>query len=274
MNCMEVWGGNEATQCHFTRPGLDIWIRSQMQGHAESGGSELHLVSSCASGRITRMLLADICGYGQRFAQIAGAFRELMRRNVNSVRQARFVREMSRRLDDASRQGGFASTLVSTYFAPTRSFTVCNAGHPPPLLFSVETGTWSVLKHAAPASASTEAAFGVVSPDEYQQFTTKLEIGDMVLNYSNALTECRDVNGRILGIDGLLSRLRQIDPQQHTEISATLLTQIQSEHADNFTTEDATLLLCRATARRVGWRDNALAPFRLLRPVSDATRIG
>ena len=273
MNCMEVWGGNGSTNNHLTRPGLDVWIWSQSRSCATAGGGDLHLVSSCASGRITRMLLADVCGFGPLFAEIAGELRELMKRNINSIQQVRLVRQMSRRLETASLRGGFASTLISTYFAPTRSLTLCNAGHPPPLLFRADSQQWSVLKQAPAASPADDGPLGVVNPVEYQQFTTKLNLGDMVLSYSNVLTECRGAGGRLIGLDGLLSRVRQLDPQQPSSLAATLVTRIRGEHPDNRAREDATVALCRAVDTRVAWRDNLLAPLRLLRKVSDSTRI-
>ena len=274
MNCMEVWGGNGTTENQFARPGLDVWVSSHSQGCAEAGGSDLYLLSSCASGRITRMLLADICGYGPLVADIAVQLRELMRQNVNSIKQSRVVREMSHRLADASRRGCFASTLVSTYFASTRTFTLCNAGHAPPLLFHGRTGEWSVLKQTPRNIPPGNSPLGVVSPGEYQQFTTKLEVGDMVLVYSNALTECRTAEGLLLGLEGLLSRLRALDPRHPTRLPVRLLSQIESEHAGNLAVDDATLLFCRVTEKQVAWRDNLLAPIRLLRKASDRTNIG
>jgi sigma-B regulation protein RsbU (phosphoserine phosphatase) len=273
MKCMEVWGGNGATNNYLSRPGLDVWIWSQSQGCADAGGGDLHLLSSCASGRITRILLADVCGFGPLFAEFAFELREMMKRNVNSIQQARCVREMSDRLEDASQRGGFASTLISTFFAPNRSLALCNAGHPPPLLFRAQARTWSVLRQAPVNMSSADAHLGVVSRGEYQQFKVKLEVGDMVLSQSNPLTECRSANGGIIGLEGLLSRVRQLDPQKPSNLATKLVTQIRNEHADNLATEDATVLLCRATVTRVAWQDNLLAPFRLLRAVADETRI-
>ena len=270
---MEVWGGNGATNNHLTRPGLDVWIWSQSQGFAAAGGGDLHLLSSCASGRITRILLADVCGFGPLFAEFAGELREMMKRNVNTIQQARCVREMSDRLEDASQRGGFASTLISTYFAPTRSFALCNAGHPPPLLFRAQAQAWSVLKQSPAEMSSADGHLGVVSRGEYQQFKVKLEVGDMVLGHSDSLTESRSASGGRIGLEGLLSRVRHLDSQKPSALATTLVTQIRNEHADNLATQDATLLLCRATNTRVAWQDNLLAPFRLLRAVADETRM-
>jgi serine phosphatase RsbU (regulator of sigma subunit) len=220
------------------------------------------------------MLLADICGFGSLYAEIAAELRDLMKRNVNSIQQAHAVRCLSSRLAEASQRGGFASTMISTYFAPTRSFTICNAGHPPPLLLRAQAREWSILKQLPTDAAAGDNTLGVVDPIEYQQFNMKLEVGDMVLSYSNALTECRSATGGTVGLDGLLSRVRQLDPSRPSDLTAQLVTQLQHEHVDNLAMSDSTVLLCRASDKSARWQDNVLAPFRLLRAVSDRTRIG
>ncbi len=273
LNCMEVWGGNCPSDNCLRRPGLDIWIRCLSQQGADAGGGDLHLLSSCASGRITRMLLADVCAIGPMFSKIAGELRDLMKQNINSIQQARIVSDVSLRLEEASHRGGFASTLISTYFAPTGSFSLCNAGHPPPLLFRSSRAEWSVLKQVPADVESVEVPSGVVHPDEYHHLKTKLSFGDMVLSYSNVLTECRDADGQTIGLHGLLSRARGLDYRRPEDIPSALLGQLRDEHPENLSAEDATVLLCRATESRVGWRDNLVAPFRLLRSVSDKTNL-
>ena len=91
--------------------------------------------------------------------------------------------------------------------------------------------------------------------------------------YGNALAECRGENGGSLGVHGLLERARQLDAERPSELACQLMQRIRGEHRDNLDQEDATLLLCRATATPVAWQDNVLAPFRLLRAVSDRTRM-
>ena len=247
-----------------------------VRGLHERGGGDIHLLSSCASGRITRILMADVCGFGSMLSDIAGDLRELVKRNVNTIRQSGVVQQMSRQLAYASDRGCFASTLIGTFFAPTRSLTLCNAGHPPPLLYRATSGTWSALKREQPSMASfdRDESLGVVDPLEYQEFKTKLGLGDMVLSYSNVLTESRGPSGGTIGLEGLLDRVRLLDPDQPAQLTARLSASVLGEHAQNLAGHDATLLLCRATDRPVTWRDNILAPFRLFRPVQDHTRIG
>ncbi len=272
-NCMEVWGGNGATNSHFSRPGLDVWINSQPQAPVVSGGGDLHLLSSCASGRITRMLIADVCGFDSLFSEIAAELSDLLKSNANSIQQANAVSRLSSRLSEASHRGGFASTMLSTYFAPTRSFSLCNVGHVPPLLFRAATQEWSILKQSPTDLAAADNSPGVVAPDEYQQFKTKLQFDDMVLSYSNAFAECRSTTGTSIGLTGLLKRVRQLETSRPADFVTKLVTQLRSEHSDNLAMSDSTVLLCRASETTVRWQDNVFAPFRLLRSVTDKTQI-
>lgn len=274
MNCMEVWGGNGSTESSLARPGLDIWVWCKSHHQSQIDGGDLCLLTSCASGRITRMLLADICSRGPVFADLAAQLRDLMTCNANSIKQARLLREMHQRFESFSARGGFATALVSTYFAPTRSFAVCNAGHPAPLVYRSESREWSVLKQV-PAKGEARAipVPGVVDEDEYQWMSIKLDTEDMVLGYNNVLAECRDADGRILGSEGLLQQVQQTDSDRPGEILPALVSRLNEWNLEQLSTHDATLLLCRATDRPVGWRNNLLAPWRWLRGVQDRTRL-
>lgn len=273
MPCMEVCGGNGDVEKHFTMPGLDTWVFSQPQGNSAVDGGDIHFLSSCASGRITRMLLADICAPGAVFVDLSSQLRDLMLHNVNTITQTRFVREMHAELHRYADQGAYAAAQISTFFAPTRSFSLCNAGYPTPLVYRSSTRSWTLLKPSACDAPTSDAdnASGVLDENEYQQFTIRLDSGDMVLNYGNSLAECRPNNAPTLGVTGLLNTLEQLgssDPDAIVSSLASLLTDHGNQSAN---LADTTFMLCRATDRGVRWKDNLLAPFRLLGRASDRT---
>src|SRR5689334_4344170 len=80
MRCMEIWGGNHAADACVATPGLDLWLYSQPYQGAENGG-DVHYVSLCGGGRITRFLLADVAGHGAEVAPMARLLRGLLRKN-------------------------------------------------------------------------------------------------------------------------------------------------------------------------------------------------
>src|ERR1700736_6146314 len=144
MTCMEVWGGSQLTTRRVEMGGLDAWVYSKPFGEAQRGG-DVYYASSCATGRITRLLLADVSGHGTTVAATAADLRTLMRRFVNRLDQAEFVRLLNQQFTALSWEGTFATAIVGTFFAPSGRLTVCNAGHPRPLLYRAAQRQWDFL---------------------------------------------------------------------------------------------------------------------------------
>jgi serine phosphatase RsbU (regulator of sigma subunit) len=271
MQCMEVWGGNRATNRTFETPGLKIWIYSRPYRQA-TGGGDVYYLSSCASGRITRILLADVSGHGEKVSHVATELRDLMRRNVNYIKQTRFVRAMNRQFARFSDQGGFATAVVSTYFAPTMMFTLSNAGHPTPLLLRKDATAWSELKlQATESKRGTDLPLGILDDATYGQVQIRLQPGDAVLCYSDAVTESIDSDGRQLGQAGVLNLVRSLEAEAPEDVIPELAVRLKRLSADNLEQDDVTLMICQATGSGPTLKDNLLAPFRLFGPVADHT---
>lgn len=274
MECMEVWGGNRAVDRSFQTAGLTIWVHSRPYRQA-SGGGDVYYLSSCASGRITRMLLADVSGHGTLVAQMAIGLRDLMRRNVNYVKQTRFVRAMNQQFGDFGQQDVFATALVGTFFAPTQNFSLCNAGHPAPLVFRRSTSEWTELvTEDINPDAVSDMPLGITGQTTYSQLTVRLETGDMVLGFSDAVTESHDTEGRQLGRQGVLRLVRELKVADPANLIPALLERITGLAVDNLKQDDVTMLLFQATGGGPTLRDNLLAPFRFFGQVADQTDLG
>jgi phosphoserine phosphatase RsbU/P len=216
LQCLEIVGGNQAVQHALASPGMDVWIDSQP--YAGVRGGDFHYVSMCGSGRVTRFVVADISGHGPDMDEFAQWLWKLVRRYINLLDQTRFARALNRDLADKVGDKKFATVLLATYFAPTHHLIVCNAGHPPPLWYSHLAGRWQYLDQAtagAGRSIRTERArymlsrvanlpLGIIERTQYRQFAAKLAMGDVVIIYTDAMTEARNPAGEMLGADGLL----------------------------------------------------------------------
>src|SRR5437763_9069649 len=94
LQCMEVWGGNRSADAGVVMAGLDAWVYCRPFKDSGTGGGDVYYVSSCATGRITRLLVADVSGHGEKVSTVADQLRLLMRRYVNHIDQGQFVRSM------------------------------------------------------------------------------------------------------------------------------------------------------------------------------------
>jgi sigma-B regulation protein RsbU (phosphoserine phosphatase) len=246
MQCMEVWGGNEARDNGVTMPGLDAWVYSRPY-HGDASGGDLHYVSSCATGRISRFLVADVSGHGAVVSDIAVKLRTLMRRYVNYIDQSHVVQTLNREFSELAKPGKFATAVMLTYWAPTDYVVICNAGHPRPLWYSGRTREWTALDNARQGRKDTIAniPLGVMDPARYDQVSLRLRRGDLLLLYTDSLVEARAAGGRLLGEAGLLNLVRGLDPARPEAMIPELLAAVEKYCEGGTPDDDVTALLLR-----------------------------
>ena len=251
MQCMEVWGGSQLTSSGVELGGLDAWVYSKPFGEAQRGG-DVYYVSSCASGRISRLLLADVSGHGQSVASTAADLRTLMRRFVNRLDQKEVVRLLNEHFTALSRHGSFATAVLTTFFAPTRRLSLCNAGHPRPLLFRATEGRWSLLGHGhdhPEKKALSNIPLGMFQIADYEQLDVELDPGDCLVSYTDALMESCDADGEMLGEEGLLRIANLLGNVPGEKLIPALLQEIGERFPENLAADDVTLLVVRANGR-------------------------
>jgi sigma-B regulation protein RsbU (phosphoserine phosphatase) len=252
MTCMEVWGDSQLTARGIEMGGLDAWVYSKPFGQAQRGG-DVYYASSCATGRISRLLLADVSGHGTSVAATAADLRTLMRRFVNRLDQKEFVRLLNQQFVALSRTGSFATAVVTTFFAPSRRLLVSNAGHPRPVLYRAAEQKWTLLGHDGAddkRATFSNMPLGIMDITEYEEFDVELEAGDCLLSYTDALIESRDADGEMLGEAGvlrILGLLGNVEPQNMIE---TLLKEIGERYPENLSEDDVTVLVVRANGRQ------------------------
>lgn len=272
---MDIWGGNGGIDTAVSLAGMDCWVYARpyraavpaagvADRNADSAadlGGDIHFVTSCATGRITRFLVADVSGHGAPVAKMAAALRGLMRKHSNHYDQRRFVESVNRRFGDlaggAERAGEgpdestadaavFATGVFGSYYAPSDELSICNAGHPRPLRYDASRGTWSAIETESDSGSRMVPAnlpLGVLEDTRYDLARVKLGPGDLVLFYSDSLIEARApaiekepsssasggrARSRLLGEGGVLQVLNGLDPNNADGLIKGLLRGVES----------------------------------------------
>lgn len=251
LKCLEVWGGSSNADHAASVPGLDISVSSRPLAGSEAGG-DIYLISSCSSGWISRILLADVSGHGNAVSDLAHQLRKAMHKSINTVDQSKLARTLNKSFDTISSGSQFATALLMTYFAPSGHLIFVNAGHPPPLLKRANTTQWIPLDQNTQGVLRIPTndlkigiknlPLGVINSTEYEQIAIKFEPGDLICAYTDAYTEAQSVNGSLLGTDGLANLLNSIAHESTTQIPHLLLEELTNRgfsHAD----DDHTMLM-------------------------------
>jgi phosphoserine phosphatase RsbU/P len=260
LQCMEIVGGNRATERSISSPGLDIWVASRpFKG---SAGGDVHYLSMCGSGRVTRVAMADVSGHGLQADERARRLRRLMRKYINLLDQTRLARAMNREFPRTGDAPGFATVLFVTYFAPTDHLIICNAGHPHPIWFRRRIGSWEVLKEdmpdRGPSIRQAKAKYllkhvanlplGVIESTDYRQFDVKLEKDDLVVIYSDALIEAVSPQHTPLEVEGLRRLAAQIYASEPEQVGRALLAKIEEWQGHAPPDDDQTVIVLRHNA--------------------------
>ncbi len=263
LQCMEIWGGNRGIDSGVSLAGMDCWVyarpfRGQASSpnaraqstesvsgsmpEAEVAGGDIHFVTSCATGRITRFLVADVSGHGAPVAEMASTLRGLMRKHSNFADQRSFVESVNRRFSQLSDAAAgtsaiFATGVFGSYFAPTDELSVCNAGHPRPIWYDESTQRWAMIvtpdapaprrgKKGVESAAPSNLPLGVLDDTRYDHRVVKLGGGDLVLFYTDSLMEACAPDGRMLGENGLVEILNAMDVGEPASLLPRLIERV------------------------------------------------
>ena len=253
LQCREIWGGIEAKAERMVTPGLDGWVFSEpYRGHQKGG--DVHYLSLCGHGAITRMMVADVSGHGETVAELADHLRHLLRTHIDTLEQTRLAQDVNGRFTALVSEGHFATAIIATYFALDDSLVLCNAGHPRPLWYQAKNCSWKLLHQDLP-SASSEMCnlpLGLIEKTGYHQFSVTLEKGDMVLIYTDSLIEVRGENDALLDEEGLLCLAEGLAVREPEQFGRALLDAVRDYHKRPHIEDDLTLLVLYHNAENPG----------------------
>ncbi len=152
------------------------------------------------------IVIADVAGKGVAGAIIMTACRSLFHVKAKGCQSpATVLAEINTCLSPDLRTDMFVSVLYMILDLRTHSLTVARAGHMYPVIKSVGQAEPRLLKSDGIAVGLADAATFEASLEEK---TVQLEPGDMVVAYTDGVTEARDAAGREWGLLNLIQAMQ------------------------------------------------------------------
>jgi serine phosphatase RsbU (regulator of sigma subunit)/PAS domain-containing protein len=211
----------------FNLPGLRVALRYLPAEHISHVGGDWYHAAALPDGTVL-LAVGDVAGHGIRAATTMAQLRHALRAlTVTSTDPAELMSHLNRLMCDlagefAETRPGDAATATATaviarYDGANRSLTWTQAGHPVPLLTRRGvTGPLSQLPHPP------GLLLGVRPDAAYRNATVGLDLGDVLLLYTDGLVEHR----RHSLDEGLASVIRTVDEaissRPHQPLSALL----------------------------------------------------
>jgi len=241
--CFELWSDNRRVAHAVELPGLVGWIESTPLEPA-TGGGDVHYVSVCNRGMTSRIALADVAGHGNLASAVAERLREVLQRHTNNWDQSVLMRE----LNDAFLEGAtgvqYATAVVLGFYRQTGELLFTSAGHLPPFWYRAGEQKWDVLEADTPHARVVEGLpLGVIPGTLYSQTAVELGLNDLVVLYTDGLTEARDEAGQLLGQEGLLALARQCPVESPVSTARGLLDRLATFRGQSLSRDDETLVV-------------------------------
>ena len=247
LQCLEIWGGNHRVSHALQLPGLTGWLHSEPIEQSNEGG-DVHYVSVCSKGVLTRLALADVAGHGQSADSVAVLLRSLIRKHIDTWDQSELMRELNTSLNNRVTHSQYASAILFAYYEPTRELVFTNAGHPPAVWYHAATKTWDWLESATPLAHVIEGLpLGLIDGTDYVQVAVRLERDDLLILYTDGITEARNPDGEMLGRDGLLAIVQSLSIDEPEEMAESLIARLQEFRGATPPDDDHTFCILRQT---------------------------
>lgn len=239
--CSEVRGGNHKFIGTRKLAGMVAWVASIPINDGEGGG-DLHFMSVCSHDLISRIALADVSGHGRAVDAAAMALHELMRKNIDAWDQSDFMRGLN---DTFNQDGGgrYATAIVLSFHRVTGHLVFSNAGHLPPLWYHASDRAWGWLEEGDPAPhEALGLPVGLIAGTAYCQTVVTLRPSDLLVLYTDGITEAENGARKDLGREQLLEWARESPVESPKMLGEELLKRL-TFYRGNRHNDDETLLV-------------------------------
>jgi phosphoserine phosphatase RsbU/P len=185
------------------------------------------------------LVVGDASGNSIPAAMIMAAVRGALHvQSADPGEISALVGRLNNALCGITRSHQFMSLCYGVLDAECRRFTYSNAGHPVPIL----------LRDSQAARLESHGLLlGVIEDAEYLQSTVQLDSGDLLVFYSDGISEAHGANGALFRCEGILEALLPVSTLSAGEILESIWNRVESHLGFDEPGDDRTLLVLRIT---------------------------
>jgi PAS domain S-box-containing protein len=185
------------------------------------------------------MVIADVSGKSVPAALFMALSRTIVRANATHHQSGtEILQDANDMISADSRSGMFVTLFYGVLDEKTRSLVYANAGHPPPLLFRISEGDFAELE-------VTGIALGIMCKMAYEERRISLSTGDVLVLYTDGITEAINRDMEQYGIKRLSSVVRNARALSAQGIMESILEDISRFSGDQAQFDDITMIVVK-----------------------------
>ena len=265
-SCGEVRGGTSPVYDRVELPGLKGVLYSRPCSGASGG--DIHYLSVCGSGLLSRVCLADVAGHGETIAAVGHEMHAHLLRSVDVIDERKVLTRLDSRLEEVGLRA-MTTAVLATYYPPSHRLTLTYAGHPPGWLYRAKAHRWGPLQMELPPPrlhVYTDLPLGTGLSPVYTRQRFTVARGDRILLLTDGVLETTSPHDVPFDTEGIAALL-DADTGDLDQLAARLLSALH-DHAESarLSHDDVTFLLLEFVEGPRGPALWHVVKNRLLRP--------
>ena len=209
----------------------------------------------CLQDTNLAMAIGDVAGKGISAALLMASIQSIMRTQLSAAipvlaatanggtrhvySTSKMVAQLNRQLYMSTSPEKYATFLFGIYDEFDRTLTYTNAGHLPPIL--LRNGEAQQLE-------VTGTVVGAFPSCTYEEKTISLQAGDLLVSYTDGITEPENEYGEEFGVDRLIELVLKHQKLDAEEIVSRVMDGVRNWTSAPELPDDMTLILARRTA--------------------------
>lgn len=187
------------------------------------------------------LAIADVAGHGVSASLHMAGIQALLRALVpQNASPAEVMRQLHKLFIHNIRFETFVTFFLGAFDSVTRTLTFCNAGHQPPLILRKTNGRKESLEMLLP----TGAAIGLVEEAEFTENSVELQAEDLLVLYTDGVTEAADLQNRQFGRERLVNLSRRINNTPAKAVVQKIRQSLEEFSEGKPLADDTTIVIC------------------------------
>jgi len=220
----------DATVCGVTRP-------------ANTVGGDFYDIIPLADGRLV-LAIGDVAGKGSPAALLMALLLAMLRTLVDEgLETGRLIERLNVQVGKHSPASRFITFFFGLYDPATGVLQFVNAGHLPPLIRRAD-GRFDRIT----GETGSGLALGMFEQAKYATNQINIEAGDVLVMYTDGITEAEDHTGQAFEDSGLESVLTSVWTSDSLQVGRGILEAVERYAGDVRLADDLTALVLKRAA--------------------------
>lgn len=220
-----------------TEPGVEAYGLTRP---ANTVGGDFYDILPLADGRLI-VALGDVAGKGSPAALLMALLVAILRTLVDEeLEPTELMQRLNTQVVRHAPGSRFVTLFLAVYDPVTGALSYVNAGHTPPLVRRAD-GLFDRLTEGG-------IALGMFELSRYTAAVTALNPGDLLIAYSDGITEAEDPKGRPFEESGLETVIASCADREPQVLGAAVIDAVAAHAQEDRFADDLTILVLRRVA--------------------------